>query len=428
MNTLRLLSMSHRDAPLERLERIAMVPRAVERHLRRLRRHGIEAVLLSTCNRAEFYWISRDPDDDAAIVTTVAERCGEDTSGSEHVVRRDGRAAAAHLFRVAAGLESMVLGEAEIMGQVRAALEISERQRTAGRFLPGLFRAALRAGGRARAETAIGAGAMSVASASVRALMNTHRDLATRTVFVVGAGLSGRKTARHLLAEGAGRVVLFNRTAERSRAVAEELGCEWAPIETWTTRLGEADAIVTAVQTTAPLLDAATLAAARGADPARTLALIDLSMPRAIDPACAALPRVVHHDLSRLEDVIAHNRAQREGEVEQVEALLEHELAVFETQTREFHARPVLSELRGMAETIRRREIERALSEGGDRAEMLERATRRIVEQLLHAPTRALRRGDLAADGAPAHTLRVLFGLDDGAEAPVTGTGREREP
>lgn len=414
MDSLRLLSISHRTAPLQVLERVALTATNVAALYREFQHRHFEAVVVSTCNRTELYWSSRGPRADAEIEALRFAACGGEAPPRDQVAALHGIAAAGHLFRVAAGLESLVVGEAEILGQLRAAIDLADLHNTSGFFVSGLFRAALRFGGKARQETGIGLGALSVASASISLLTRVHPDLSQRTVLVIGAGDTGRKAARQLKAERVGRLVVLNRTLARAEAIAAELECEAAPLESLPEWLRSADAVVAAAQVTSPIATAAMLRTAAASEPARVRVLLDLSLPRAIDPACAQIRGVVQHDLSGLEQIVAHNRARREREIPRVETLLARELQLFEAQARESSVRPVLTELRKLAETIRRSEIERAQAEGVAEDEILERVTRRIVDRLLHGPSMALRRGDLALDGQHAHYLRLMFGLDHG--------------
>ena len=288
----------------------------------RLRAHGIEAVVVSTCHRAELYYRASGAGDDARAESLWRSRFVDAEAAP---VRLAGRDAGEHLFRVAAGLESLVLGEAEVLGQLRAALTSAKRSGSARPFLSRVFHAALRFGGRARHETGIGAGALSIASAAVRLLAAEGRDLSRLTVLVLGAGTTGLKAARHLKAEGVGRLVILNRTAERARSAARELGVEHAALDELPSRLADADAVVAAAHVERALLHPALLKSRTTGDGA-PLTLVDLSLPRAIDPACAALPGVRLHNLADLEGVVAANRERRETEIPRVEALLRREL------------------------------------------------------------------------------------------------------
>ena len=301
---------------------MALAPAVCEELCGRFRAHGIEAVVLSTCHRAELYYRAQAAgDDERAEALWRRPMTGADVEPA----RLAGRDAGEHLFRVAAGLESLVLGETEVLGQLRSALEAARGSGSAGPFLSHVFHAALRFGGRARGETGIGAGALSIASAAVRLLQGGGRDLASLTVLVVGAGTTGHKAARHLKAERVGRLVLLNRTAERAHLAAGELGAESAGLDELPSLIAGADAVVAAAHVERPLIDPAVLHA-RAARRAAPLTLVDLSLPRAIDPACATLPGVRLHNLADLEQVVAENRARRETEIPRVESLLAREL------------------------------------------------------------------------------------------------------
>ena len=322
IGALRALSIHHRNAPLPLLERVALSPAQREALYAHLHADGIEAVALSTCHRSELYYRARSVDDDVR----AEARWRSPLDGVEVTPARfAGRVAAQHLFRVAAGLESLVLGETEVLGQLRGALEAATAAGGAGPLLTRTFHAALRCGGRARSETGVGAGALSIASAAVRLLDSAGRDLSTLTVLVLGAGTTGLKVARHLSAEGVGRLVLLNRTAERARAAAEELEAEHAELSDLPWLLMQADAVIAAAQVERPLIDPAMVSthAARAGAP---LLLVDLSLPRAIDPACAGLPGVRAHNLADLEHVVAANRDRREAEIPRVESLIAREL------------------------------------------------------------------------------------------------------
>ncbi|HEV8357889.1 MAG TPA: glutamyl-tRNA reductase [Gemmatimonadales bacterium] len=338
---LRALSIHHPSASLEELERVTLSPAAAHQLCRRLLESGVSAVVLSTCHRAELYWESRDPIHDQLAESALRASAPGGWSGLEgKVCRLRGEVAAYHLLRVAAGLESVLVGEAEVVGQIRSAVEIADRAGMRARILVELFRDALRFGRLARARTRIGEGALSVASAAVQLLHCTHRDLGECTVLVVGAGTVGLRVVRHLLAERVGRCVLLNRTLARAEAAAEESGVTAAPLDELPEWLAQASAVVVAAQADAPLLTAETVRAARAgaAPPPRPLVIMDASMPRAVDPAVAGIADVLLRDLSGLEALVESNRARREAEIPVVEALLEDTLAARRRREQRHHA------------------------------------------------------------------------------------------
>ena len=353
LSGLRAVSIHHRIASIDELERMAIPEAALARLHASFREHGLEAVVLSTCNRTELYSHAVWPNDHMGAEQLLWEATGHEAPARERLAEVSGLEAAAHLFRVAAGLESQVVGEAEVLGQVRAALLAAEAARASGSFLSDLFRAALRFGARARSETSIGTGALSVASAAVRLLATFRGDLSKCTVLVVGTGATGRKVARHLRSERVGRLVLANRTPQRAQQAAAELDAEVAMLEDVPRLLSGVDAAVVAARAERPLLTVEMVRAARAgsADP---LLLIDVSLPRVIDPACGGLDGVTLRDLSGLEETVTGNRVRREREVPRVTALLEQELRRFAFRARESHLRPLIAELRQRAETIRR--------------------------------------------------------------------------
>jgi len=392
LESLRLISVNHKTASLEVLEGVALAPGEVRALLARLRRAGIDAIGLATCNRNELYWMSRDPAADATVETALG-RTWRRPPAEPHAstLRLTGAAAARHLFRVAAGLESLMVGESEILGQVRAALELASSEGVPEPILLAAFRAALRFGGRARSSTGIGAGAVSVASASIQTLRRACPDLSRLHVVVLGAGHTGMKAARHLKSERAGRVVLVNRTPERARDVAARLEAEAAPLAELPSLVAAADALIVAIQVPAPLVTPEMIAPVL-AGRTRPLVVVDLSMPRAVSPGVAGMPGVTLVDLSRLEETVELTRSRREREIPRVETLLEAELVRFEEEAAEQVARPLVAELRVRAEAIRKAEVERALAAGALDVALLEQITRRLVDRLLQFPSAALRR------------------------------------
>ncbi len=412
MSALRSLAIDHTTAPLELLERMAFSEEQVLGLYHELRRLHVEAVVVSTCNRTEIHWASRGAAADERVEALFLGAGAAPAPPRDHFRARSGLVSAEHLFRLAAGLESAVVGESEILGQVRGAIDLADRVGTSGFFLAALFRAALRFGGLARQETGIGAGAMSVVSASLALLGPVYSDLSRCTALVVGAGATGRSAACLLRAENVGRLVILNRTTERALALAGELQSEGGALAELEQRLPSADIVVVAVRAERPVVTAAMARAIEPTEPGRPRVWLDLSLPRGVEPSCAHAHGVHLHDLSALQEIVERNHARRLREIPRVETLLARELKVFETQSRESSLRPVLTELWRMAENVRRAEIERAVRDGVPEGEMLDHVTRRIVDRLLHGPSMALRRGDLALDGQHAHYVRQMFGLD----------------
>jgi glutamyl-tRNA reductase len=398
---LRLLAVSHHTAAMGDFERAALGPEEVAALYARLEPRGFDAVLLATCNRVELYWRSLGHALDAEAEQAFREATGASVEPGV-LLRASGEQAAHHLFRVACGLDSLVIGEAEIMTQVREAVD----QCGSEDFIAGVFRAALRCGGCARAETGIGAGALSVASAGAQLVAAEGPPLSERCVVVVGAGETGVKVARHLRAEEAGRLVIANRTLERARAAAAALDAEAAPLEAVPALLREADAVIVAAHAPAFLIAAATVREAVPARSGRPLVMVDISMPRAIDPAARGVPGVTLHDMLGLEAVVRENRARREREIPRVEAVIQRELDQLRAWAHQRLLRPLMADLRQRAEAIRVAELRRSAREDLRDPEAIERLTRRLVDRLVAIPVAAMR--EAAPDTLEVCGLRCL--------------------
>jgi glutamyl-tRNA reductase len=320
---LRAITINHRRAPLEVLERVALSPAAAQQLCRSLLSRGVSSVILSTCHRTEVYWDSdgalHDALVEAALRMSVPGPWPFDRGSAS---RLDGEAVQRHLLRVAAGLESVLLGEAEIAGQVRDAAAAASAAGMRAPALVELFRDAMRFGRLVRSRTRIAAGALSVAGAAVKLLRETYPDLRDCTVLVIGAGKVGRGVVRHLVAERVGRCVLVNRTLARAEAAALFNRVSAAPLDELPVWLAEANAVVVAARTEVPLLTAEMVRSAR-AGRLTPLVIMDASMPRAVDPQVGTLAGVRLQDLSGLEAVVEQNRLRREAEIPAVEALLD---------------------------------------------------------------------------------------------------------
>jgi len=336
LSAIRALTINQHNAGLAGLQQLSIDPDdAVVLH-DELSAAGIASVVLRTCNRTELYWRSRSTNDDETAVAALAD-CVETTSavnpGNPLAAssRYRGEAAVRHLFRVCAGLESLVVGEAEILGQVREAMDACEG---AGSFLQGVFRAAIRTGRQARAETAIGEGALSVASAGIRWLAE-QLPLAHSTVVVIGAGDTARKAARHLRSLGVGTLIIANRTLTHAETLARTVGARATDLERLPGELFRANAIVCAAAAQDWLVPVTVLKAVAESRP---IAAVDLAMPSAIEPG--DVPGVTRIDLQGLQGITELHRQQRESEIPHVEAIIERELRWLHTWAQREALRP----------------------------------------------------------------------------------------
>ena len=391
------LGIDYAAAPIAIRERVAATHPASVLDL--LHAHAAETVVLSTCNRTELYLVGAEHLESAiACLATVGHMPAEELAA--WLWLRTGLEAAAHLFGVAAGVESQLLGETVILRQVRAAYATAQRAGTAGPVLSALFRHALRIGRRARAQTGISRGAASVGSAAAAVVRQELPPGARRHAVVVGAGEAARRVLGHLRGLGFTRVDVANRTLERAARLVVAPGQAYG-LDTLPELLVEADTVLCATAAPGAMVSLADAAAAVGRRDGRPLLLLDLAVPRDVDPAVADLPGVRLHDLDALQARAAADRDRRGAEAYRVLALVETETAAFERWLRARQAAPLIRQLRDLAE--RRRQTELAVATHGlssrERA-AVDRATRAVLTALLHGPTVALRRGDQAV-GTP---------------------------
>lgn len=433
MTELLALGASHKTAPLALRERLAVSDAGAALLLDELAEHPdiTEAVLISTCNRLELYLVSRDPvEAESVALSMLARRAGVRlTELVDDIYSLRNCDAARHLFRVTAGLDSMVVGEAEIQGQVKRFYEMALVQNTTGPLTNRLFRGALAAGKRARTETRISVGHASVASVAVDLASETLGELAERHVLIVGAGATAELTARALHDRGITSMFVANRHRERATALAERFGGAAISFDELPSQLERADIVVSSTASPHYLIDAGALSDAVRRRAGRPLLLIDLAVPRDIDPECATLPGVSLCDMDGLQAQVDSHKLVRHAEARKAEGILEEEIQAFAGWLGTLEVLPTISALRRHATAV----AEGVLADNAARWESLsERDDKRlqavadtIVKRLLHEPTNRLRQLDAEHRHARLRLLRELFGLDDEVEAEVE-SGDER--
>ncbi|MBD0329875.1 MAG: glutamyl-tRNA reductase [Thermoleophilia bacterium] len=407
MSRLALVGTSHRLAPVEVRERVAFDGRAASRVAVELAATGAEAVCLSTCNRTELYVGHEDGDTAEALAAAVL-------GAVPTVYRLRDEAAALHLFRVAAGLDSLVPGEGEILGQVRAAYEGG----ASGPLLDRLFRQALHAGRKARSQTRIAESPASISAAAAALAQQVFGELAGRQVVLVGAGKVSELAARNLLSRGAEIAVVANRTLDRAGELATRLGARPLGLEGVREELERADVVVASTSAPGFVVRAEDVAAALAARRGRPLFLIDLAVPRDLDPAINELDGCFLYDVDDLEVVVADSLTVRRQEAERAEAIVAEEARRFGAWQASLGVVPAITSLRARAEAIRAAELAKAeprlerLSAGERRA--VEALTAQIVNKLLHLPTVRMKEAAVTADGVVyADAVRHLFGLTE---------------
>ena len=415
-----VLGVNHRTAPLEVRERFAHGPGEIPGSLERVLAAGARGgVLLSTCNRTEFYLT--DPDDAVpeAVWTLLSERLGGARGASEYGYTQRDRDAVRHLYRVSAGLDSMILGETQIQGQVRDAWELSRAQ--AGPALHRLFQSALLVGARVRSETGLATGAASAPSAAVAVASKIFTHLAGRSALILGAGDMAELAATCLAAEGVRVTIVANRTYERARAIAEDLHARALTLDEAWEHFTDADIVLcsTAAPHTVVTWDRVAPAVARRGG--RPLCILDLAVPRDVDPAVAQLENVFLYDIDDLQAVAAQAAAQRRSDIPAAEHIVSEEVERFWAWYGGLAVVPVLKELRDQMERVRAEEVGRALRRmhltPEDRAQ-LEQFSHAMLNKFLHQPTIALKEAAGAGRGyGLLEALKRLFGLEprDGA-------------
>lgn len=405
---------SHHETPVELRERFAFGAEMLVPSLQRLPAELGGGVILSTCNRTELYLAADTHESRDAAVAALGAARGEPVPEGVTFYHRDGAEAVRHLYRVAAGIESLVVGESEILGQVREAFSAATAAGSGNAILARLFHTAMRVGRRARSETDIGAHGGSISALAVALSRRVVGDLRRKTVLVVGAGEAGRKAAGALVQNGVGRLLVTTRRSGLAEEIARELNGVAIPMAELGAALAEADVLLTATAATEAIVRADDVGVAMASRPLRPLLIVDIAVPRDVDAAARDVANVHLFDIDDLESAAEANMEARLREVGAVEAIVEDEAARFEAWVSGQSVAPTIAALRLRAEAVRQAELERTLSRLGHLSEAdrerIDAMTEALVNRLLHEPMTRLRQ-----HGADRHVeaLRELYGLDE---------------
>jgi glutamyl-tRNA reductase len=421
MSELLALGVSHKTAPLELRERVALTEGRAAGVLNELVEapEVHEAAAISTCNRTELYFAARDGvgAESLALGVLAREAGTPPTELVGHLYSLRGADAALHLFRVTAGLDSMIVGEAEVQGQVKRAYELALVEGATGPILNRLFRGALAAGKRARSETGITERGVSVPLVEVGLAQRALGDLAKRLVLVVGAGETAELTARALVARGVEPAFIANRRYDRAIGLAQRFGGRAIRFEELPDQMVRADIVVCSTSSPHHVIEPEALAEVMAGRGGRPLLLIDLAVPRDIHPGCRDLDGVDLFDMDDLQAQVERNASGREAEARRAASVLRAELARFERWLGSQDVVPTVAALRGRADEV----VSRVLAENESRWESLSLAdqkrmhamARAIASRLLHEPTLRLKRASGEEDAYVfVNALRELFGLD----------------
>jgi glutamyl-tRNA reductase len=425
-----LLGINHHTAPIELREALAMDGAAVQAVLREIGSDPAvsEAAILATCNRTELYVCSPDPRAAQTAMREMFLRLAGDRGSlvDAHAYVRSGEAGCRHLLRVAAGLDSMILGEHQVLGQVREAQHRAKDAETMGPLMHRLWSAAIHTGKRARAETDIGMGAVSVASATVSLAERVLGDLRNQSVLLIGAGDTCRLAARHVADRRPARLLVANRTLARAAAVAEAFGGDAVPLCDIPSLLASVDVVVSATRAPGFVVTCDMVRNAITLRGPRPLVLVDVAVPRDIEPSVASLDNVFLYPIDAVRTLVDRSLAHRLREVPRVEAIIEEECGKLMAWTRGQGATTVVRELVERFERVRAEEVRRNLKHfHPEELAYIDRMTKTLVSRLLRPPITQLTSGALspAVESARLDLLRELFALEPVPSAIEVGHG-----
>ena len=427
---MKLVGISHHTAPLHVRERFVFDNDQVRALTRGLLRDELasEAVLLSTCNRSELYYVTED---DAApldpmFVNELAERGGISfAEAGDFIYTRRERDVVQHLFRVTSSLDSMILGEPQIQGQVKSAYDIANELaaegRTAGPILSRLFESALSVGGRVRSQTELGAGSASIPTAAVELARKIFGNLRGRSAAVIGSGEMSQVALECLQSEGVTDAVVVSRTEERAREVAGKLGARGSAHQEMPELLTSVDIIIAATAAPHPVITRELVQNALPRGRRRPLLIVDIALPRDVEASVGDVNNVFLYNIDDLQQVVDATIERRRAEVPAAERVIADAAESFWNWYRSLEVVPIIRELRARAEDIRQREVEKALRGMSGLSEndaaVVDALTRQILAKVLHRPTVRLK--EAAGNGREREvmkTMRYLLGLDEGEE------------
>jgi glutamyl-tRNA reductase len=422
-----VVGLSHKTAPVEVREKLSIQEAKMESVMQELCSypHIEEVAILSTCNRLEIYIVATETDQGIREVSQFLSELGQLPLHHlrEHLFILLHQDAVMHLMRVSAGLDSLVLGEGQILAQVKNTHKLGQQYNGIGRLLNRLFKQAITAGKRVRTETSIGTGAVSISSAAVELAQMKVQNLAAYRVAIVGAGKMSCLLVKHLLAKGAANISILNRSPRRAEELANQFAgaqLELCSLSEMMMVIAKSDLVFTSTAATEPLLDRSKLEAAL--EPNRSLMLFDISVPRNVAADVNELDNVQAFNVDDLKAVVAQNQESRRQIAMEAEGILDEEVENFEVWWRSLETVTTINCLRDKVETIREQELEKALSRLGSEfaekhQEVIEALTRGIVNKILHDPMVQLRaQQDIETRRRAMQSLQMLFNLDSGEQ------------
>jgi len=412
------VGISHHTAPLDVRERLWFSSDETRRILPLLKSlNASESVLFSTCNRTELYVLMENGpiEPDVLKKHLIEQKSAAGKVQPSDMFLMTAGDAARHLFRVAASLDSMVLGDVQILAQVKEGFNLATELGTAGVFMNRLFQLAFRVGKRTRTETEIGEGAVSISYAAVELAQKIFDDLQKKTAFVIGAGETAELTATHLRSKNIGRLLITNRTHERAEQLAQKVQGTAVPFDEWCNALAQSDIVISSVEVNRYIMQPDDIQSLIRKNRNGPLCVIDLGVPRNIDPRIKELENIFLYDLDTLNTMIDENLQRRNAEIPKVDAIISNVLAELTQWYSSLEVNPTITALTQFMESIRQEEIAKNINRFNPKdRELVELITKRIINKIIHAPIVNLRNGQetsLAERLQKMSTIQKLFGL-----------------
>jgi glutamyl-tRNA reductase len=412
-----VVGINHRTAPLQVREKVVFDPSHLPDALKALATGGArENVIVSTCNRTELYCVTDQP---AELGRWLEAYHGVGYELKHCLYEHHDATAIEHAFAVASGLDSMVLGEPQILGQLKDAYRAAQAAGTVGPLLNRLFQSTFSVAKRVRTETQIGANAVSVAYAAVSLARQIFAGFTQHTALLVGAGETIALAARHLHSQGLKRMIIANRSLDRAQLLAAEFNASAITLDALPNHLADADIVVSSTASPTVVITAADVEAALGARRRKPMFMVDIAVPRDIDPQVADFEDVYLYTIDDLQGFVTQNLKAREDGAREARILIEEEVARFMSGLRGQHAVPTIRELRTSAEQVRAQTLEQArrlLASGRNADDALAYLADTLTHRLIHSPTHELRQAGEAGDEALVSAARRLFQLDADSE------------
>jgi glutamyl-tRNA reductase len=412
------VGISHHTAPLDVRERLWFSSDEIRNSLPMLKPLSVsESVLFSTCNRTELYVLTENGTIDPNVLKNflIAQKSAAEKIQTSDMFTLTAGDAARHLFRVAASLDSMVLGDVQILAQVKEGFNLATELGTAGVFMNRLFQLAFRVGKRTRSETEIGEGAVSLSYAAVELAGKIFDDLQKKTAFVIGAGETAELTATHLRGNNIGKLLITNRTLERAEQLAQKVHGTAIPFDSWCGALAESDIVISSVEVNRYIVQPSDIQSLVRKNKNGPLCVIDLGVPRNIDPQIKEMENIFLYDLDALNTMINENLEHRKTEIPKVDAIIVDVLTELTQWYSSLEVNPTITALTQFMETIRQEEVTKNINRFNPKDhELVELITKRIINKIIHAPIVNLRHEQetsLAERLQKMNAIQKLFGL-----------------